>query len=541
MLKDLSISKKLVLSFSLFFMLLLLLGGMSFSLLSGAEEKFHITSTQIIPEMLDSAALKQNLSDVRRLELRFMLLGNTANLPQEEQLVAEVMTRVQQSLADYESNLRTPEQRALFEELLNKWQAYLPLHQEIMSLKREGQTEMAAQKAVASIALYNGLTPLAGKLMELNQQQASAMEAQFNRANKQAKRWIVGSLLAAALLVFGLAYWLSGQIRKPLAHLVEQANRLSRGDLSGTLDPRCFARDELGQLASAFGSMHTNLRTLIADVAAAVHQLGTSVEEVNAIATQSSQGVAQQLHEIDQLATAINELQSTVQEVSRNCNEAANSASTAAGDSSSGLHAVQLAIKDTGVVAQKLEQAGQVVDHLQQDSQSIGVVLEVIHSIADQTNLLALNAAIEAARAGEHGRGFAVVADEVRTLAKRTQDSTSEINRIIDLLQSRARETVENMDHSRQLMGATVNSTSDVGSMIHKVTESVALISDMNSQIATATEEQNSVTEDLNRNIAVIHEAANEVASGAEQTASACLSLSQLAEQLQGRVAQFQL
>ena len=134
-----------------------------------------------------------------------------------------------------------------------------------------------------------------------------------------------------------------------------------------------------------------------------------------------------------------------------------------------------------------------------------------------------------------------MVADEVRTLAKRTQDSTSEINRIIDLLQSRARETVENMDHSRQLMGTTVNSTSDVGSIIHKVTESVALISDMNTQIATATEEQNSVTEDLNRNIAVIHEAAIEVASGAEQTASACLSLSQLAEQLQGRVAQFQL
>ena len=541
MLKDLSISKKLVLSFSLFFILLLSLGGMSFSLLNDAEEKFHITSTQIIPDMLDSAELKQNLADIRLVELRFMLLGNAADLSQEEQLVAEALARVQQSLADAQSHLRTPEERTLFEELRNKWQAYLTLHQDMMSLKREGQTEAAVQKADASVTLYYELAPLAGKLMELNQQQASAMGAQFHRADEQAKRWIVGSLLAAALLVFGLAYWLSGQIRKPLAHLVEQANRLSRGDLSGTLDPRCFARDELGQLASAFGHMHTHLRTLIADVAAAVHQMGTAVEEVHAIATQSSQGVAQQLHEIDQFATAINELQSTVQEVSRNCNEAANSASMAAGDSSAVQQAVQLAIKDTGVVAQKLEQAGQVVDHLQQDSQSISVVLEVIRSIADQTNLLALNAAIEAAWAGEHGRGFAVVADEVRTLAKRTQDSTSEINRIIDLLQSRASETVENMDHSRQLMGTTVNSTSDVGSMIHKITESVAQISDMNTQIATATEEQNSVTEDLNRNIAVIHEAANEVASGAEQTASACLSLSQLAEQLQGRVAQFQL
>ncbi|MEL4241062.1 MCP four helix bundle domain-containing protein [Shewanella xiamenensis] len=159
MLKDLSISKKLVLSFSLFFMMLLSLGGMSFSLLSGAEEKFHITSTQIIPEMLYSAAIKQNLADVRRLELRFMLLGNAANLPQEEQLVAEVMTRVQQSLADYEIHLSTPEERTRFEELRNKWQAYLPLHEEIMSLKREGQTEMAAQTAVEKIAIYNALPP----------------------------------------------------------------------------------------------------------------------------------------------------------------------------------------------------------------------------------------------------------------------------------------------------------------------------------------------------------------------------------------------
>ena len=541
MLRDISISNKLILSFSLFFILLLSLGSLSYLLMNSAEEKFHAMAEEIVPDMLATAELKQAISDVRRIELRFMLLGNADNLVAEEQLVSETMTKVTRTLADYQGNLRSDEEKQLFAELQAKWQAYLSIHQEIIRLKKEGNTEAAASEAVRTIAQYNVLIPLAGKLMALNQQEAAQMKTQFFHADKIGKRWIVGSLSLAALLVFGLASWLSGQIRRPLAHLVEQADALARGDLRAEFDHSLFARDELGQLASAFASMHEHLRSVISDVATAVHQLGIAVEEVNTIASNSASGVQQQLHEIDQLATAINELQSTVQEVSRNCNEAANSASSAAGDSSLGLQAVQLAIRETETVARELEQTGKVVETLHQDSQNIGMVLEVIRSIADQTNLLALNAAIEAARAGEHGRGFAVVADVVRTLAKRTQDSTSEINQIIDLLQTRARETAENMSHSRQLMGSTVSSTSDVGSMINKVTESVTQISDMNNQIATATEEQNSVTEDLNRNITVIHEAANEVATGAEQTASACLSLSQLAEQLQGRVAQFQL
>ncbi|MGL5604197.1 MAG: methyl-accepting chemotaxis protein, partial [Plesiomonas sp.] len=178
---------------------------------------------------------------------------------------------------------------------------------------------------------------------------------------------------------------------------------------------------------------------------------------------------------------------------------------------------------------------------LEQDSASISMVLDVIRNIADQTNLLALNAAIEAARAGEQGRGFAVVADEVRTLAQRTQDSTAEINKIIEVLQSRAAEAGQAMQLSRQQMQTSVEQARNAGATIEQINDAVIRISDMNTQIASATEQQNSVTDELNRSIVNIHNASDEVAQGANQTAQACGELNQLANNLQQTIARFSL
>ncbi|MGL5371822.1 MAG: methyl-accepting chemotaxis protein, partial [Plesiomonas shigelloides] len=251
------------------------------------------------------------------------------------------------------------------------------------------------------------------------------------------------------------------------------------------------------------------------------------------IAEQSSHGMQQQQSEVSQLATAMNEMQSTVQEVSRNTTDAASAAHQASNASDSGSKVVQDAIGSIERVASEIEHSGQVVQQLEQDSASISVVLDVIRNIADQTNLLALNAAIEAARAGEQGRGFAVVADEVRTLAQRTQDSTAEINKIIEVLQSRAAEAGQAMQISRQQMHTSVEQARNAGATIAQINQAVVRISDMNTQIASATEQQNSVTDELNRSIVTIHNASDEVAQGANQTAQACAELSQLAIHLQ--------
>ena len=522
-------------------LLLLSLGSLSYLLMNSAEEKFHAMAEEIVPDMLATAELKQAISDVRRIELRFMLLGNADNLVAEEQLVSETMTKVTRTLADYQGNLRSDEEKQLFAELQAKWQAYLSIHQEIIRLKKEGNTEAAASEAVRTIAQYNVLIPLAGKLMALNQQEAAQMKTQFFHADKIGKRWIVGSLSLAALLVFGLASWLSGQIRRPLAHLVEQADALARGDLRAEFDHSLFARDELGQLASAFASMHEHLRSVISDVATAVHQLGIAVEEVNTIASNSASGVQQQLHEIDQLATAINELQSTVQEVSRNCNEAANSASSAAGDSSLGLQAVQLAIRETETVARELEQTGKVVETLHQDSQNIGMVLEVIRSIADQTNLLALNAAIEAARAGEHGRGFAVVADEVRTLAKRTATSSAEITDVINSIQQQTEQAYLMMQRNLKTVESGMADSDNTKQILFKVEEAIDQLADMVQQVADATCQ-------LSRTLGHTTDKVSDIslqAQTGEQEAQECLqlasSLHQASQQQQRLLSQFRV
>ncbi len=535
-----SLGRKLVCSFSLFFLLLALSGALAIHLLREAESRFQITSTTILPDMLALADLRQSLAEVRRMELRFML-GEDNNQAEDTQLVNQAIDHAQQQLAGYVARLKTAEQRQLFTELQANWERYLPLTQALMESKNRGDNQAAIVKMRDSIGLYNTFSPLLGKLMDIEQHHADTMRSEF--AQKSAEgQWMVGGIvLFAGLLVAGLGTLLTRQIRRPLDHLVEQAHRLAQGDLQGSLDRRLFVRDELGHLAEAFATMHDNLRGVLSDVSAAVHQLGSSAEEVNSIADQSSRDVGQQLHEIDQLAAAINELQSTVHEVARTCSEAASEAGSVAKDATSGQSVVNEAVNHTGAVAARMELAGGSVDALQQDSKDIGVVLEVIRNIADQTNLLALNAAIEAARAGEHGRGFAVVADEVRTLARRTQDSTQEIERIIARLQSRAGETAATMQDSRQMMTSTLTRSQEAGNLIGQITHAMVRISDMNTQIATATEEQHSVAEDLNRNIASIHEAANGVAQGARQTAGACQSLSALAVQLEQRVAQFRL
>ncbi|MBO8087504.1 MAG: cache domain-containing protein [Marichromatium sp.] len=311
------------------------------------------------------------------------------------------------------------------------------------------------------------------------------------------------------------------------------------GDLTRTID--IHGKDELAELAAAFNLFQSKLRDLIAEVAGGNQQLAAAAEELSATSQQTDDQVRRQQAELEQVATAMNEMTATVAEVARNATEAAAATLQTDQDASAGSQVVASSIASIEVLSQRVEGATEVIARLSEDSAEIGKVLDVIRGIAEQTNLLALNAAIEAARAGEQGRGFAVVADEVRTLASRTQASTTEIQQMIERLQSGTSQAVAAMEESRTQAQESVAMAGEAGSSLEQITRSVSTIKDMNSQIASAAEEQAAVSQEVDRNLINTTQAIEGVSAGATQIKHAAGELAELAAGQQERVGRFKV
>ena len=338
-----------------------------------------------------------------------------------------------------------------------------------------------------------------------------------------------------------IAFLIGRSITCPLNKAVEAMYDIAAGEGDLTQRLQIKGKDELNSLAKAFNQFAEKVHKTIQHVTGSTTQLATSAEEMSYITQQTNDGVQKQQREIEQVATAMNEMTSTVQEVARHATTAASSAQSADDEAKSGKTVVDQAIASINSLAHEIEQATSVISALEQDSESIGSVLDVIKDIAEQTNLLALNAAIEAARAGEQGRGFAVVADEVRTLASRTQESTQEIQAMIERLQQGAQNAVQVMETSRERSQQSVEQAALAGNSLETITKAVTEISDMNLQIASAAEEQSSVSEEINRNVTNINQVVQETADGAQQTKIASGELSVLSNELQDLVHQFKI
>jgi len=309
------------------------------------------------------------------------------------------------------------------------------------------------------------------------------------------------------------------------------------GDLTQRL--KVTGSDEIAQLSTAFNQFAAKIQEVVSQVAGFTEQLASAATQMAAITETTSAGAKTQHEETDQVASAVTQMGSTVQEVARNASEAANAANHADAETANGRKVVAKTVNSINDLASEIDRVSQVVHRLGTDSDNIGTVLDVIKSIAEQTNLLALNAAIEAARAGEQGRGFAVVADEVRTLASRTAQSTREIQQMIESLQTGSREAVKAMDDGRVMAQATVKQAAAAGESLDVIAGAVSTITTMNIQIATAMEEQNAVVENINKNIVSISMVSDQTAEGAQQTSKASSQLSQLAVKLQTLLEQF--
>lgn len=342
----------------------------------------------------------------------------------------------------------------------------------------------------------------------------------------------LGALIAALI---------ARQIVVPLNRAVDAMNEIAEGDgdLTQRLDES--GNNEISRLAHAFNSFAEKVRGMVSQVYGSTTQLASAAEEMSLVMEETKRDTLQQQSETSQVVTAMNEMTATVQEVARHATEAASAASKADHASVDGKKVVLSTMNAIEALSSEVHSAANVISQLEKDSENIGTVLDVIKGIAEQTNLLALNAAIEAARAGEQGRGFAVVADEVRTLASRTQQSTQEIQTMIENLQVGAQSAVKVMDESRAKAEDSVTQAAKAGGSLEEITHSVSLINDMNTQIATAAEEQSAVAEEINRNIVNISEIVDRTADGASQTSIASEELASLAAQLQQLVNQFKV
>ncbi|HFH3831720.1 TPA: methyl-accepting chemotaxis protein [Pseudomonas aeruginosa] len=419
--------------------------------------------------------------------------------------------------------------------------AYVSVVKDVLTNIRGFADKLAEYRAsqLQERQMYAAMGERAGQVMARVDRSWEAQQQAMLHSLRTNSLLIVGAAVLALLVGLGAAFGISLLIVRPLRQAMGVAQRIAEGDLAVRVDSE--RRDEVGQLMAAMRAMTGSLRGIVSQLQDGVGRIAGASEALSGVTTRTRLGIDSQRAETEQVATAMNQMAATVHEVAHNAEEAAGAAESADGKVSVGQEVVRQTLERIERLAEVVRAATASVEALSADSQRIGSVLDVIKSVAEQTNLLALNAAIEAARAGDQGRGFAVVADEVRALARRTQQSTAEIETLIGALQNGTQQAVQRMQRSHQLVDQSVDDALQTEAALGNIATAVALIQQMNQQIAAASEQQSAVAEEINRSVTAIREVADQSAQAMQSTASSSEQLAELGRELQGMVRHFRL
>ena len=539
-LRNMNIAPRAFLGFALIGALMLALGVFALTQMSTIRASGENIAENSVPSI-------KALDEFTQLTLRLRVLSYrllTNREPDIQQKTYDLFEQRNQQIraaqAAYEKLISSPEERAAYDQYVQLLGQYRQLEERMKALSRNNQIEdLRALLNTELLSNSEAINAVLGRLLEINNQQADAFNRGAAQQYSRAFNLVVTLLVIATGLTLLFAWLLTNSITKPIANALDAAEEIAKGNLTRPIV--VDGSDEAGRLLRAMSTMQEKLRDTLQRISGSATQLASAAEELNSVTDESARGLTQQNNEIEQAATAVNEMTSAVEEVARNAvstSEASKNATTSAGD---GRDLVQETVSAIERMSADVQSTAALIGNLADESRDIGKVLDVIRGLADQTNLLALNAAIEAARAGEAGRGFAVVADEVRALAHRTQQSTSEIERMIGSIQSGTEHAVDSMRNSTERAESTLNIARGAGMSLDTINTAIVEINERNLVIASAAEEQAQVAREVDRNLVNIRDLSVQSATGANQTSAASAELSRLAVDLNSMVGRFSL
>jgi len=536
MMSKLSLKMKLAVGFGTLLIILVVIATVAYtavgSLAEAAKEVGRKASEKEMLVKIELAVAKG-----RSGSASYLLLNRNEALEVDE----EGKRDYKDSIEELTPLVHSDEGKRLFSEVQHSYDNLLAVSDKEVQLRRSGKTKDAIQ------TLTRESDPAFKQLHENVKAFTSYLDKGLEEADKRQDATVSRCrvlILTLAALGFLLGAAVSGMtirsIRSIMFRLVATMQRVAANDLA-TDDAEITTEDEIGQAGTAFNRMKNSLREMIQSIAGTAQHVASASEELSSSATQQAQSAETQKDQTAQVATAMQEMSSTVLQVSENSNKAAEASRQAAETARRGGAIVEETLSRMRAIADSVSGTAKKMDELGKSSDQIGQIVGVINDIADQTNLLALNAAIEAARAGEQGRGFAVVADEVRKLAERTTTATKEIAGMIKNIQQETKTAVTAMETGTKQVEEGVKSTIQAGGSLKEIIHMAEQVGEMVMQIATAAMEQSSASEEVNQNMEKIAKLVKESADGAQQSAKACQDLSSLAFDLQNMVGTFKL
>nr|WP_319557000.1 methyl-accepting chemotaxis protein [uncultured Vibrio sp.] len=539
--KNLSVVKKISLSYLTVFLVFAIVSIILMQSLSVLNKNINILTNKSLPSVALLKGIQVDITKIRKDE--FSLLPNSHN-PQIGEWLSDLdqwRQDVQSGITAYEALELNEQETASFKTFKETWNQYITETKPYNRLLKEGDAAGANDLILSSFPTYSKALKSLDDSLTLNDRAVVQIgQDVWREASATQLSAGIGALSIIAVMILS-ALLLSRAICRPIDHALKFAANIAKGQLNNEVNESELTKDELGNLLKSLGTMQANLHSLVSEINDSTIQLTAAVEEVSAISSQTASGMQNQQLELSSVASAMTEMQAAVSEVAQNTEVGATSAYSAAEVAKQGTETLQQTITVIERVSGTIQNSDNLAQELESSSNNINVVVDVIRGIAEQTNLLALNAAIEAARAGEQGRGFAVVADEVRSLAQRTQDSTSQIIDIVSQLQQNTSKMGQSSKECQEGISICVEQVNEAGNQINKIEHSVDNIAQMSTHIATACSEQNSVSEELNRSVEHINCASTEMAEGASQTAVACQQISSLAHNLKVRMGVFRL